>query len=66
MENRAEVYRRAAAECLELARGTPDLATRAVLLTLAQDWLQLANRAFADRQLDAALQEFNDEQMIHR
>jgi hypothetical protein len=52
-----------ARECLELARKTTDENARAVLVTLAQKSLDLAGGSAADDQLDALLQEFNDQKM---
>jgi hypothetical protein len=41
----AEVYRAHAAQCVEIARKTPDPETRLALLDIAQAWLALAQHA---------------------
>jgi vacuolar-type H+-ATPase subunit H len=61
--DRSEVFRKVARECLQLARKTTDENARAVLVTLAQKSLDLASGSAADDQLDAVLQEFNDQKM---
>lgn len=43
MYDRIEGYRRAAAECLEAARCTTDISTRAALVMMAQRWFERAN-----------------------
>jgi hypothetical protein len=64
MPDRSEKYRKAAAQCLELARTTSDLSTRADLLLMAQKWLKLAMaNASSGRRLNAALEDYNQEQM---
>jgi len=44
MDEREDEYRRAAAECLELARATAEPSTRIRLFSLALNWLDLANK----------------------
>jgi hypothetical protein len=60
--------RRAAAECLDLARHTTDANTRAALLAMAQKWLELASDQFGDqfgsRRFHDLLAELNDQQML--
>ena len=45
MNNKAEEYRRNAADCLRMAERTADLAARATLLDMAQSWRALAEQA---------------------
>lgn len=45
MNNKAEEYRRNAADCLRMAERTADLAARATLLDMAQSWRVLAEQA---------------------
>ena len=54
--------RRAAAECIALARITTDIETKETLLTRAQEWLKLA---YSDHggEFDRLLGEFNEQQM---
>jgi hypothetical protein len=54
-------FRKAAADCVALARMTSDPKTRASLLTMAQKWYDLANGPPTN--FEAILREFNDEQM---
>jgi hypothetical protein len=54
--------RRAAAECVDLARITADPETKQVLLTRAQEWLKLAYSEH-DAEFDRLLTEFNSQQM---
>jgi hypothetical protein len=42
---RAEEYRRYAAECVRVAQDTADPKDKALLLEMAQRWLELAERA---------------------
>jgi hypothetical protein len=63
MQHRAEEYRKAAAECMELARTATDPKIRAALLHMAQNWLRLMHRSGASAQFEALLQDFNDQQM---
>ena len=57
-----ERCRKAAAECVELARATTDPERKQMLLTRAQEWLKLAY-AEHHTQLERLLVEFNREQM---
>jgi hypothetical protein len=57
--------RRAAAECIDLARTTTDPETKQVLLTRAQEWLKLAYSEH-DAKFDRLLAEFNSQQMSLR
>jgi len=54
--------RRAAEECVALARITTDPDTKEVLLTRAQEWLKLAYSDH-DAEFDRLLDEFNEHQM---
>ena len=57
-----DMCRKAAAECVELARATNDPARKDVLITRAQEWLKLAY-AKNDAEFERHLAELNDEQM---
>jgi len=54
--------RKAAAECIELARITTDPRTKQTLLTRSQEWLKLAY-AEGDGELTRLLNDFNTQQM---
>lgn len=54
--------RRAARECIDLARSTSDPETKQILLTRAQEWLKLAY-AERDAEFDELLAVFNTRQM---
>ena len=54
--------RRAAAECIALARITGDPETKQTLLTRAQEWLKLAYSDHAD-EFERLVGEFNEQQM---
>jgi hypothetical protein len=54
--------RRAAEECVALARITADPDTKEILLTRAQEWLKLAYSDH-DAEFDGLLAEFNEHQM---
>jgi hypothetical protein len=54
--------RRAAKECIELARSTFDPETKQILLTRAQEWLKLAYSEH-DAEFVGLLAEFNTRQM---
>ena len=54
--------RRAAAECVALARITSDPDTKEILLTRAQEWLKLAYSEHV-AEFDGLLAEFNENQM---
>jgi hypothetical protein len=45
MNNKADEYRRNAADCLRMAERTADLAARTTLLDMAQSWRFLAEQA---------------------
>jgi hypothetical protein len=57
-----ETCRRAAAECIELARVTSDPAKKELLLTRAQEWLKLAY-ANNDADFGRLIAGLNDSQM---
>jgi hypothetical protein len=57
--------RKAAAECVELARSTTDPAMKQTLLTRAQEWLKLAYSE-QDARFERLLTEFNKQQMNFR
>jgi hypothetical protein len=59
--NRADC-RRAAAECIELARATTDPETKEALLIRGQEWLKLAYSDH-DAEFDRLLAGFNTRQM---
>jgi hypothetical protein len=61
MPDRSDEFRKAAADCVTLARTTTDPVMRTGLLTMAQRWYTLANGPATD--FDAVLREFNDQQM---
>jgi hypothetical protein len=61
MPDRSDEFRKAAADCVALARSTTDPTTRASLLIMAQKWYELANGPATD--FNAIVQEFNDQQM---
>jgi hypothetical protein len=46
--SKASEYRRLAAECLEIANGSPAEGDRARLTQMAQKWLELAQKAEAE------------------
>ena len=59
--DRSDKFRKLAADCLAVARTVTDPGNRAILLTMAQKWFDLANGPATN--LDAALREFNTAQM---
>jgi hypothetical protein len=61
LPDRSDEFRKLAADCLAIARTVTDPGNRAILLTMAQKWFDLANGPAAN--LDAALREFNTAQM---
>jgi len=61
MPDRSDEFRRAAANCIAIARTTTDSASRAILLTMAQRWYDLANGPAPD--FDAIVRGFNEQQM---
>jgi hypothetical protein len=56
-------FLQAAADCIDIARGTQDEQTRVALIVLAQQWLDLAQNGSDDGALVGALQAFSDWQM---
>jgi hypothetical protein len=66
MTDRSDEFRKAAADCLQLARATSDPSTRVALLAMAQKWFDLANGPRSQGNFDAAVRTFNDEQMRPR
>jgi hypothetical protein len=62
MPDRSDEFRKAAADCVALARTTIDPVTRTSLLTMAQKWYDLANGSPAN--FNAIVREYNDEQMV--
>jgi hypothetical protein len=63
MPDRSDEFRRAAQDCLQLARATSDPGIRASLLLMAQKWFDLADGSPGQGRLDAAIGEFNARQM---
>jgi len=61
MPDRSDEFRKAAADCVGLARTATDPMMRASLLTMAQKWYDLATGPATD--FNAIVQEFNDQQM---
>ena len=59
--DRSDEFRKAAADCVALARTTSDPMMRTNLLTMAQRWYDLANGPATN--FDAIVREFNDQQM---
>jgi hypothetical protein len=66
MTDRFDEFRKAAADCLKLARATSDANTRVSLLAMAQKWFDLSKGSRSQVGLDAALRVFNEEQMHAR
>ena len=64
MRDKLREFRRASAECLELARHASDDSARAALLAMAQKWLELASDQFGARRFHGLLRELNDQQML--
>ena len=60
---RSNEFRRAASECLVLARRTTDASTRLNLLTMAKKFLDLADENFESTPFVGLVQDFNDGQM---
>lgn len=60
-----ELCRKAAAECVELARATTDHDRKQVLLVRAQEWLKLAYSR-NDAEFEILLAGFNREQLGHQ
>jgi hypothetical protein len=61
MPERSDEFRKAAADCVALARDATNPIRRANLLTMAQRWYDLANGPVTD--FNAIVREFNDQQM---
>ncbi len=61
--DRSDEFRKAAGQCLALARTTTDDITRAALLLMAQKSFDLANGSARDARLDITIRAFNDDQM---
>jgi hypothetical protein len=55
MSDRSDEFRKAAQDCLQLARATSDPGTRAALLLMAQKWFDLADGSPGQGRLDAAI-----------
>jgi hypothetical protein len=62
MPDRSDEFRKAALECLQLARIASDEGTRVSLLIMAQRWFDLANGPLSQGALDAAVRAFNERQ----
>jgi len=62
--HRSDEFRKAATDCVALARKTTDATTRINLLTTAQKWFDLANGSFATQNFERVLREFNEARMI--
>ena len=63
MPDRADKFRKAAADCLAIARTTTDPTIRITLLTMAQNWFNLANgTTVAGKNFKSILRD-NDRQM---
>jgi hypothetical protein len=63
MADRPDEFRKAAADCLKLARATSDANTRISLLAMAQKWFDLSKGSRSQAGFDAALRVFNEGQM---
>ena len=61
MPDRSDKYRKLAKDCVAMARGVTDPGARALLLTMAQRWHNLANGDALN--FDSLSREFNDRQM---
>jgi hypothetical protein len=59
--DRSDEFRKAAADCVALARTTIDPMTRASLLIMAQKWYDMANGRATN--FNAIVREFNDQRM---
>jgi hypothetical protein len=64
MPDRSDRFRRAALECLQLARRASNEHARTSLLMMAQRWFDLANGPTTQDGLDFAVREFNERQMV--
>jgi len=65
LENDRDMCRKAAAECIELARVTSDPEKKEILLIRAQEWIKLAY-ARNDTAFDQHLAELNQQQFGFR
>jgi hypothetical protein len=63
MIDRADEFRKAAAECLALARASTDAATRSELLLMAQRRIDLATSPAGESCFDSVLRNYNDDKM---
>jgi hypothetical protein len=63
MTDRSDEFRKAAADCLQLARATSDASTRVALLAMAQRWFDLSEGSRSQADFDAALRVLNEGQM---
>ena len=59
--DRSDEFRKAAANCVALARTTSDPIARSNLLTMAQRWYEMATAFPAD--VNAVVRDFSDQQM---
>jgi|SRR3954449_10191011 len=66
MTDCSDEFRKAAADCLQLARATSDPSTRIALLAMAQKWLDLSEGSRRHGDLNAALRVFNEGQWRSR
>ena len=67
MKDRAQEYRRLAAECLRLAGTTDDANSHTQYTALAQLWTQLAEEAQTRRaRVSRAQDTFNEGQIVHQ
>jgi hypothetical protein len=63
MTDRADEFRKAAADCLALARTATDAATRSELLLMAQKWIDLTTSPPGEGYFDSVLRNYNDDKM---
>jgi len=61
MPDRSDEFRKRAAQCVAVARVMDDPCRRAILLTMAQRWYDMANGATTD--FDAIQRVFNESQL---
>jgi hypothetical protein len=62
MQHRSDQLRKAAAECITIAKTTSDAGTRVALITLAQRLCEQARSQSVD--FAAIVQDFNERQMV--
>ena len=60
MPDRSDEFRKLATDCVAIARMTADPGNRAILLTMAQRWFELANGPASN--LDGAIRVYNEAQ----